>query len=298
MEYNIVSHIDYDGLISAFLITRVFGMPKSITFTVPQMIKEGKIKVTENTIVCDLPNPKEKTKLWFDHHKTGTEINTAYKGKFDPNAKSCAQVIFEEYKLQDYEEMVKGADKIDSASFTERDFKVPDAAGRISMCMATGHRYRDDLFKLWVIELLNRGIPIEEIAESNIVKETLRFKTMSIDDIYEGIEVEYVQKANTKIGVIDKAGVPKTVIYRLFLDNKDLDYVISYSVNELDDQFYNVGIGANPFDKKRNKLNMAAIAKGYGGGGHNDVCGFKVKRADWEDVKRNVIKLLGEASAQ
>ncbi len=67
-EYEkIVTHNDFDGIVSASLCTWFLKIQKVI-FAGPLTITRSQITITEKDVVCDLPYPLQ-CGLWFDHHE-------------------------------------------------------------------------------------------------------------------------------------------------------------------------------------------------------------------------------------
>ncbi len=96
---KIVTHNDFDGILSAALCARVLGVGK-VLFAGPLTILRSKITITEKDVVCDLPYPLQ-CGLWFDHHE-GNLQELEYRkidpgsipGRFDLKL-SCSRVVFE-----------------------------------------------------------------------------------------------------------------------------------------------------------------------------------------------------------
>lgn len=129
MIYNrIISHNDFDGIVSAALCSRVFGCERFV-FTGPNSIIRAEISIDSDDIVCDLPFPLE-CGLWFDHHPGNLgELKlrgidpAAVAGRFDEKP-SCARVVYE-YCIENghelpvyFSETVSEADMIDSFDYT------------------------------------------------------------------------------------------------------------------------------------------------------------------------------------
>ena len=71
MYNRIVTHSDFDGIVSAAICAYIFNINR-FYFTGPRIIQEARVSVTQNDIVCDLPYPLE-CGLWFDHHEGNIE---------------------------------------------------------------------------------------------------------------------------------------------------------------------------------------------------------------------------------
>ena len=127
MYQSIITHNDFDGVVSAALCSHVFKVNK-ILFGGPSNIARADLMITSEDIVCDLPYPLE-CGLWFDHHEgnlqelqyRNIELD-AIAGKFDLQP-SCARVILNYFietkqRFPDYfEPLVDETDIIDSFDY-------------------------------------------------------------------------------------------------------------------------------------------------------------------------------------
>ncbi len=146
MYQSIITHNDFDGVVSAALCSYVYRI-EHIVFAGPNNIARAELPITQRDIVCDLPYPLE-CGLWFDHHEGNLQELTYRRidpatipGKFDLQP-SCARVIFryfhEQQPFPDYlTALVADADQIDSFDYqsvaewrTETPAKIIDATIR------------------------------------------------------------------------------------------------------------------------------------------------------------------------
>src|SRR5512135_2224262 len=96
---KIVTHNDFDGVVSASLCSKVLGIQK-VLFAGPLAIARAQITITEKDVVCDLPYPLQ-CGLWFDHHE-GNRQELDYRkidvkslpGRFDLKP-SCSRVVYD-----------------------------------------------------------------------------------------------------------------------------------------------------------------------------------------------------------
>jgi oligoribonuclease NrnB/cAMP/cGMP phosphodiesterase (DHH superfamily) len=120
---KIVTHNDFDGLISAALCAWALKVDR-IRFAGPLTIIKSQMTITEKDVVCDLPYPLE-CGLWFDHHEGNLQELELRKidpasipGRFDLKP-SCSRVVYEYFseriELPSYfSKAVEEADVIDS----------------------------------------------------------------------------------------------------------------------------------------------------------------------------------------
>ncbi|MGM0484287.1 MAG: hypothetical protein ACQERI_07050, partial [Candidatus Krumholzibacteriota bacterium] len=179
---RIITHNDFDGIVSAAICSHVTGCGK-IIFTGPNSIARAEISIDLKDIVCDLPYPLE-CGTWFDHHAgnreelklRGIDINDI-PGSFSEEP-SCARVIYNYYtgrgeELPSYfENTVAEADIIDSFDYEsirewreERPGRLADMSLKASFPDA---RMRTQYYSL--LTLLIRDMPLEKVIREEEVK--------------------------------------------------------------------------------------------------------------------------------
>ncbi len=137
---KIVTHNDFDGIVSASICSRVLKIQKVI-FAGPMTITRSQITITEKDVVCDLPYPLQ-CGLWFDHHE-GTFQELALRkidpksipGRFDSKP-SCSRVVYEYFLEAEplppyFSEAVVEADVIDSFSYSSIEDWREETPGKV-----------------------------------------------------------------------------------------------------------------------------------------------------------------------
>jgi oligoribonuclease NrnB/cAMP/cGMP phosphodiesterase (DHH superfamily) len=180
MYQSIITHNDFDGVVSAALCSHVFKIDR-IYFAGPGNIARADLTITEQDIVCDLPYPLE-CGLWFDHHEGNLQelqyrnINLdSIRGKFDLQP-SCARVIFNYFQNDRqlpayFAPLVDETDKIDSFNYqsvaewrTETPAKIIDATIRSRSGDLLEKRSYLKRLVFWL-----RGTPVEQVVENQEV---------------------------------------------------------------------------------------------------------------------------------
>ena len=95
---RLLTRSDFDGLAcGVFLVEK--GIVDEYKFGHPKDIQDGKIEVTSNDVLANVPYVSG-CGLWFDHHTSESERleieNLDFEGETRP-APSCAQVIWDYY---------------------------------------------------------------------------------------------------------------------------------------------------------------------------------------------------------
>jgi oligoribonuclease NrnB/cAMP/cGMP phosphodiesterase (DHH superfamily) len=185
-EYEkIITHNDFDGIVSASLCSWVLKVQKVI-FTGPMTIARSQITITEKDVVCDLPYPLQ-CGLWFDHHEGNFQELALRKidvklipGRIDLKP-SCSRVVYEFFSEREglpayFLKAVEEADVIDSFSYSsiedwrrETPGKVIDSTLKVLFQSAEDQTsYMRDL----VQQLRDR--PIEGVSRLDFVQKRLR----------------------------------------------------------------------------------------------------------------------------
>ncbi len=182
---KIVTHNDFDGIVSASLCSWAFEIPK-VFFTGPLAITRSQITITEKDVVCDLPYPLE-CGLWFDHHEGNLQELALRKidarsipGRFDLKP-SCGRVVleylFEERDVPAYFlEAVEEADIIDSFSYSSIEDWRKETPGRvIDLTLKVSFQTTSEqasYMRNLVQQLRDR--PIEEVSHLDFVQRRLK----------------------------------------------------------------------------------------------------------------------------
>ncbi len=182
---KIVTHNDFDGILSAALCSKVLGIGK-ILFAGPLTIQRSQITITEKDVVCDLPYPLQ-CGLWFDHHE-GNLQELEYRkidpqsipGRFAPKL-SCSRVVFEYFsesmELPPYfSQAVDEADVIDGFTYASVEEWRRETPGKIVDLTLKAHfssiEEQNSYLRNLVRELRDR--PISEVCQLDFVQKRLK----------------------------------------------------------------------------------------------------------------------------
>ena len=182
---KIVTHNDFDGIVSGALCARALGVGK-ILFAGPMTILRSQITITEKDVVCDLPYPLQ-CGLWFDHHE-GNLQELEYRkidpasipGRFDLKL-SCSRVVFD-YFIERMEvpthfvQAVDEADIIDGFTYVSLEDWRKETPGKIidltlKVHFASAEEQTSHMRNL-VRELRDR--PLGEVSQLDFVQRRLR----------------------------------------------------------------------------------------------------------------------------
>ena len=182
---KIVTHNDFDGILSAALCARALGVGK-ILFAGPLTILRSQITITEKDVVCDLPYPLQ-CGLWFDHHE-GNLQELEYR-KIDPGSipgrfglkLSCSRVVFEYFSdgmnlPSHFLPAVDEADIIDGFTYSSTEDWRRETPGKIIDLTLKGYfpsaEDQASHMRNLVRELRDR--PIREVSRLDFVQRRLK----------------------------------------------------------------------------------------------------------------------------
>ena len=288
---RIVTRPDFDGVVCAVLLKKAIKIDKDILWVEPSEIQQGKINISENDIMANLPYSPD-CGLWFDHHISNKPAND-FKGAFDI-APSAAVVIYKYYQNKNkldnkYDELIFNTDIIDSADLNIDQIKYPEKYPYLLLSMTIQNLdYQDIEYWNRLVSLLMKtdidGViadPEVQLRCKKVVKENLALEKHLIENT----------KVINKISITDFRPldvVPqgnRFLIYSIFpesIASIKLRYDTPQKLGEsLEHKNVQLSIGHNIF-KKECKVNIGNLLAKFGGGGHAGAggCTLKAKTAD------------------
>ncbi len=182
---KIVTHNDFDGIVSAAICARALGVGK-VLFAGPLTILRSQITITEKDVVCDLPYPLQ-CGLWFDHHE-GNLQELEYR-KIDPGSLpgrfglklSCSRVVYEYFSQNmelppHFSQAVDEADIIDGFTYVSVEDWRRETPGKAIDLTLKGHfasaEEQASHLRNLVRELRNR--PVSEVSRLDFVQRRLK----------------------------------------------------------------------------------------------------------------------------
>ncbi len=193
-KHRLLTRSDMDGLVCAVLLKEL-GMLGEIVFLHPKDVQDGKVAVTEDDIITNLPYVFG-CGLCFDHHASEAVRNSGRPTPnyiLEPEAKSAARVVYDYYGGRERfpmisTEMMLAVDKADSAGFDVDDVLQPKGWELLSFLMdaRTGlgrfHTFRVSNYQL-MMKLIDccRDLDIDGI--------------LALPDVHERVELFFDQHA-------------------------------------------------------------------------------------------------------
>ena len=212
---RIVTRPDFDGIVCAVLLLEAEKITSPIMWVSPNDMQKGQIEIQTGDIIANLPYHPDCS-LWFDHHFSN-RLRRKIKGLFRI-APSAAGLVFEYYGdafKNDFAELVKETDKIDSAGLSLDEILHPEKYAYILLSMTVQSRkVSDEAYWNHLVALL-RNMKIDDVLRDPEVKVRCKRFSNENKDYKTVLEKHTVQKEN--ITITDFRGFDTMPIETVFL---------------------------------------------------------------------------------
>ena len=299
---RLVTRSDFDGLVSAALLKEI-GLMDEMFFTHPKDLQDGKVPVTVNDVLVNVPFV-EGCGLWFDHHSSEGE-RLKLEGKFDGSSKmapSAARVVYDYYgndeRLAKFKELMDAVDKADSAQFSKEDVLNPKGWELLSFICdpRTGLGYHRE-YKISNKQLMEqltdllRTKSLDEIMEDPDVKERAdRYNEQN--ELHKKLLEEH-SKVDGPIAITDLRGVSEIppgnrhLVYALYPDTN----VSIRLIDGFKKQNVAISVGYSILNRTA-KVDVGSLMLKYGGGGHKAVGTCQVPYDDADKVIGEMVEAI------
>ena len=296
---KLITRSDFDGLACGALLLYL-ELINEWEFVHPKDLQDGKIDVTDNDILANVPYVPG-CKLWFDHHSSETERlgSKAYFEGISREAPSCARVVYEYYggdqKLGRFAEMIRYVDKVDSADLSTNEIENPSGWILLGFIMdpRTGlGRFRE--FTISNYDLMKKlaaacsELNIEEILAMSDVKERINVY-FEQEEKFRGM-LKKVCKTDGNVIFADLRGVDtifagnRFTMYTMFPDQN----ISVWVVDGRNKQNCVITVGYSIINRTAT-VDVGALLFKYGGGGHTMVGTCQVSYDEAEQVISDII---------
>jgi len=299
-KFRLVTRSDFDGLVCAVLL-RKLDLIDDIKFVHPKDMQDGKVHITDNDIVTNLPYV-EHAHLIFDHHLSETIRNEddLENHIIDPEAPSAARVVWEYYGGFDtfpleWGDMMEAVDKADSAQFS-RD-EVLDAQGWNLLNFLMDARTGLGRFREFRISNYNLMMDLIEYCKNHTIDEILQLPDVKERiELYREHSVKFADQIQRNATVYDNlvlldltneeviyAG-NRFLIYALFPDCN----ISIHKVWGFQKQNIVFATGKSIFDRS-SKTNVGELMLKYHGGGHQAAGTCQIDEEHSAEVEKALI---------
>lgn len=303
-KYRLLTRSDFDGLVCAILLNEL-GTLGSILFVHPKDVQDGKVEVTDQDILTNLPYAR-RCHLCFDHHpseeirtKGSSGANHILKGEAD----SAARVLYDYYGGHDAfphidERMMAEVDKADSARFDREDILHPQGWVLLSFLMdpRTGlGRFRD--FRVSNYQLMMQLIDacrqhtIDEVLNLPDVRERIDLYRQHSDKFVA--QIRRCTKVHGNVAVLDLRGEEviyagnRFMIYALFPEC-ELSIHVLWGLKQQNTVF---AVGKSILDRS-SQTKIGDVLLTYGGGGHDAAGTCQIANESAEKMLKEIVELF------
>ncbi len=296
-----------DGIVCAALLTAT-GLVDTVEMVNIKDISDGKVRITDNDIICNLPFHPDAY-LWFDHHSSETRrtppIPPDYRGAFNL-APSTAGVVYQYFvpfhpQLQKFEGLVRDTDILDGADLTKEEVLNPQGNILLGLLLdpRTGigndvaHREEYEVWKAQMPDLLCEHSTDEILAMPLAQK----WRQIYQDNLEQAIEVLLeCSRLDDNVIISDFRGVQVPPVSRFILYTLpdlaagNISVQISYGEQGV---WNEIAVGHSIFNRS-SMVDVGDLCAWYGGGGHRTVGVCRPSEEDTEQVLREIIHACKE----
>jgi len=303
-KFRLVTRSDMDGLVCAVILKQL-NLIDDITFVHPKDMQDGKVEITSNDIITNLPYCKE-AHIVFDHHESETIRNEkADNHIIIADAPSAARVVYDYYggkeKLPNISQLMMNAvDKADAAQFSVDEILHPEGWELLSFIMdsRTGlGRFRDFRISNYqlMMDLIDYCIDhdIEDIMKlPDVVERTDLYK--SYEDKFR-MQLEDCSIMYNNLIVLDLR--EEEVIFPgnrfiMYAVNPEINISI-HVLNGFQNQNTVFAIGKSIVNRNSN-TNIGELCLKYGGGGHHAAGTCQIDNNKAEGILEEIIEKINQ----
>ena len=302
-KYRLLTRSDFDGLVCAVLLQEM-GILGEIKFVHPKDVQDGKVEVTEQDILTNLPYVPGCF-LCFDHHDSEEKrLGRTYDNHIlEAHAKSAARVVYNYYGGREKfpeisSEMMYAVDKADSTDFTREDVLDPQGWDLLSFLMdaRTGlgrfREFRVSNYQL-MMDLIEhcKEYTIQQILDLPDVQERSELYNEHTGKFIEQVQRQSAVHGNLVVlNLKDEETIytgNRFLIYALFPQCNISIYVI-WGLKQQNTVFT---IGKSIIDRSC-KTDIGSLCLEYKGGGHMNAGTCQVPNDNAEEDLRDIIRRI------
>ena len=293
---------DLDGSVCAAILMDV-GLCDTLEQAHPKDMQEGKVDITSEDIICNLPY-HPSCHMWFDHHSSEIsrpDMPTDFTGLVDV-APSAANLVYkyfiEDYpELKKYEGLVHETDLVDSADLTLEQVANPQGTILLGLLLdpRTGLGLQRDMnisnFQ-WVSsvpELLTKHSVEEILAMQDTAERIDRYNDMHniASEFYSANSRMEENVIMTDVRGMDVPPANRFLIYTLpELSDGNISVRIADGKKG---EFDTISVAHSIFNRTSN-VDSGELCKSYGGGGHKGAATCQPNLEDSEGVLQGIIE--------
>jgi nanoRNase/pAp phosphatase (c-di-AMP/oligoRNAs hydrolase) len=301
-KYRLITRSDMDGLVCAVILKQL-DMIDDIKFVHPKDMQDGKIEITPNDIITNLPYVPQAYMV-FDHHESETIRNEkADNHIIEPDAPSAARVVYNYYggkaKLPQISDlMMEAVDKADAAQFSVDEILNPQGWVLLSFLMDS----RTGLGRFKEFRISNYQLMMDLI--DYCIDHTIE-EIMQLPDVVERVEL-YKHYEPLFRQQLEECSIMYNNLIVLDLRDEEVIYpgnrFVMYAVNpEVNISIHVIwgfqkqntvfAIGKSIVNRT-SKTNVGELCLKYGGGGHKAAGTCQIAHEDADRVLEELIEKI------
>jgi nanoRNase/pAp phosphatase (c-di-AMP/oligoRNAs hydrolase) len=298
---RLITRSDFDGLASAVLLVEK-GIVDKYEFVHPKDIQDGKISVTKDDVLANVPYA-EGCGLWFDHHTSEDERLDIERLEFEGDSRpapSAAQVIWDYYggegtfgtKLVS---LLDAVNKTDSGDLTKEEILNPTdwillsfvmdprtGLGRFKDYRISNYQLMEDMIQYCRTKTVQEILEIPDVAE--------RTKRYFEHQEYFKDMLKWCCQIHGNVIVTDLLNVEtiysgnRFLVYALYPE-QNIEVRVMWG-RERQNIVFACG---HSIVNRTAKTNVGKLMLEYGGGGHEKVGTCQVLVNEW---KKNLLEIV------
>jgi hypothetical protein len=298
---RLLTRSDFDGICCAVLLKEL-GLMDEMVYAHPKDLQDGKVPVTENDILANVPFVPG-CGLWFDHHSSEMErndIDGRYEG-LSKAAPSAARVICDYYgpeKFARFEELLEYVDKVDSAQLTEDEILNPTGwvllgflcDPRTGLGYHKGYAISNLQFCRDLVDMIGE-MSIDEILAHPDTKERTDFYFESTEKAKKFYKTCTWLDGQIVISDFRIAGMAppsnRFLIYSLYPEAN----LSIRMIDGKDGEFVSFSVGYSILNRSA-KVDVGSLMLKYGGGGHKVVGTCQVPYEEAEGALHDMVAFI------
>ncbi len=306
---RLLTRSDFDGLASAVLLVEK-GIVDSYKFVHPKDVQDGKVEVTANDVMANIPYVSG-CGLWFDHHASEEERLEIEKLDFEGDcrpAPSAAQVIWDYYDGEKtfgkhFLPLLDAVNKSDSGNLTRDEILNPQGWILLSFVMdpRTGlgrfSDYRISNYQLMkdMIQHCRTQTAGEILQVSDVQERTTRYfeqQTLFKEMLMRCCEIRgnVIMTNLINEGMIYSGN--RFLVYAIYPD-QNIEIRIMWG-KEKQNVVLTCG---HSILNRTSRTNVGQLMLEYGGGGHAKVGTCQIPVEDWERVRDEIVEHMQKDEA-
>ena len=277
---RIVTRPDFDGIVCAVLLRDALQIDTPVRWIEPGDLQKDLVNIDPDEVIANLPY-HPACRLWFDHHYSN-QPEEPFEGAFEiaPSAAGVIRRYYQNVLSRNYSELVRAADKIDSADLSLDEVIKPEGDPYILLSMTVnGQDPNGPVYWNTLVDLFYSG-SLETVLADPMVKERCR-QAIAENDRFREVLLAHTrvegQMAVTDLRSLDPApSGNRFLVYSLFPDT-----VVSVKIRYADTDRQKVIISAGHSIFNRNcRVNLGHLFSRFEGGGHAGAgaCSFHVSK--------------------